>query len=214
MSECKPLDQGTDGGSSKPASAAAAAASVSAISRLVLGGIKGSALASHVGSMVVYSLPSAARASFPAVLSELESRASEYGVGSCGVSCSTLEEVFLNVAELLSSQPAAAAAAAVGAGAAGAGAGTTPGDSAINIGEITLMPSTVAANAQPTYADHDADPVATDYPTPRLQGWALWAQQYRAMLWKRVIHAKVGRCRLTLSIAAETAWSQALETIM
>jgi len=33
-------DQGTDGGGSTPASAAAAAASVSAISRLVLGGIK------------------------------------------------------------------------------------------------------------------------------------------------------------------------------
>ena len=151
---------------------------VSTITDLVLGGIEGASLTSHSSSMVVYSLPEDQRASFPRVLTALESRARELGVGSCGVSCSTLEEVFLNVAELVAASTASASMAPVPAVAVA--------------GAAAAAAATAAALAAPDAAVAAVENVVVDLktPPPLRHGYALYAQQYQAMLRKRMLHAR------------------------
>jgi ABC-type sugar transport system substrate-binding protein len=159
---------------------------------------------------VVYSLPSDQRASFPRVLTALEERAEELGVGSCGVSCSTLEEVFLNVAELLSSSSssssssAAAAAAATAAAAAGASSSAAATSAPLSSPLTTLLaappPVAAAAAAAATAAAAavDVENVVVDFDGPQApapsqplrHGLALAAQQYRAMLWWGAVQAE------------------------
>eukprot|EP00808_Paulinella_micropora_P009160 g5382.t1 len=54
---------------------------------------------SHVGSELALRLPLRAAAAFPALLIELDTRKQELGLDSYGLSVTTLEEVFLKVAE-------------------------------------------------------------------------------------------------------------------
>ena len=73
------------------------AESPAAVDSVVLNRIKGAMHTSTAGSTASYAVPASQRASLPDVLNRLESRRD---VVACGVSCSTMEDVFLNVAEL------------------------------------------------------------------------------------------------------------------
>lgn len=133
---------------------------LAAITDVVLGGIEGASLASHGGRTVVYSLPSNKRSLFPKVLNELEGRSQDLNVESCGVSCSTLEEVFLNVAELVAS--------------------SSSSSDAERSANLSLHENDDILNV-------DQPPPAT--PVLRT-GAALYVQQFRGMLLKRMIHAR------------------------
>ncbi len=72
-------------------------ANVQALSQLILS-IPEAQLLANVGSELSFRLPMDESASFPAILSQLETRRAELGVHDYGISVTTLEDVFLKVA--------------------------------------------------------------------------------------------------------------------
>ncbi|CAM9216451.1 unnamed protein product [Ectocarpus fasciculatus] len=77
---------------------AAQEAGVKPIKRLVRSHVKEATLLSNVGAEVSFQLPNDASPSFQGMLTEIDSRKTELGVNSYGLSVTTLEEVFLRVA--------------------------------------------------------------------------------------------------------------------
>ncbi|CAM9216529.1 unnamed protein product, partial [Ectocarpus fasciculatus] len=71
---------------------------VKPIKHLVRSHVKEATLLSNVGAEVSFQLPNDASSSFQGMLTEIDSRKTELGVNSYGLSVTTLEEVFLRVA--------------------------------------------------------------------------------------------------------------------
>ena len=87
---------------------------------------------SNVGTEISFQIPMSASASFPELFRQFEDDSAGYGVETYGIGVTTLEEVFLKVAEL-GAEAAAETAAEDGAGAAlvqGGGAGSVQGGAA------------------------------------------------------------------------------------
>lgn len=140
---------------------AADSAAAAAVDSVVLSRIKGATRTSRAGSTASYAVPASQRASFPDVLNRLESRPD---VAACGVSCSTMEDVFLNVAELEKGIATASTASIAST------ASTEPEDAV----QVTMHSE-------------------SSTPDSRVHGWALLCRQFHAMLWKRAIHARRDR---------------------
>ncbi|CAN0021601.1 unnamed protein product [Pylaiella littoralis] len=72
--------------------------SVKPIKAMVRSHVKEATLLSNVGAEVSFQLPNDASSSFQAMLTEIDDRRAELGINSYGLSVTTLEEVFLRVA--------------------------------------------------------------------------------------------------------------------
>eukprot|EP00887_Chlorella_sp_A99_P005937 scaffold29.g5937.t1 len=150
-------------------------------------------LAASAGDVSIR-LPKEASAAFPSLLRRLEQQRQELGVGSHGLSVTTLEEVFLRVT--------AGAAADAAATAGGAAAGGTPArvDGGRECG-AARGPASAAATAhgakgwqelvtQRRQQREDVDIiVACAPPSLCLRGLALWRQQCAALFAKRALSA-------------------------
>ncbi len=121
-------------------------------------------LASDVGAELSFTLPTSDAPKFAKLFAELDKEMRAIGFDSYGISCTTLEEVFLSIAR-----------GGVG-GPTGAGAGA---------GKALAEEAAAAAEA----AGEDAEAGSgLDLKTARVQGARLIARQCRGLLWKRLIN--------------------------
>eukprot|EP00903_Cladosiphon_okamuranus_P008962 g8576.t1 len=81
-----------------PGNTAAQEEGVKPIKRLVRSHVKEATLLSNVGAEISFQLPNDSSSSFQGMLTEIDDRKAELGIDSYGVSVTTLEEVFLRVA--------------------------------------------------------------------------------------------------------------------
>uniref|UniRef100_A0A7M4G151 ATP binding cassette subfamily A member 7 n=1 Tax=Crocodylus porosus TaxID=8502 RepID=A0A7M4G151_CROPO len=135
------------------------------LSALVQKLVPGSRLVEDIGHELLYVLPSsgAKDGSFGELFRELDARLGELGVSGYGVSDTTLEEIFLKVAE-----------------------DTGPDTSAGGRAERTGLSPPAAEEPQET----DALRGPEDGGSRRLTGWALTRQQLRALFLKRLLYAR------------------------
>ncbi|XP_075215102.1 phospholipid-transporting ATPase ABCA3-like [Lycorma delicatula] len=70
------------------------------ITDIVTNSVPGSKLRSYHQGQLVYNLPTESSSTFASLFSEIEKRKSELFITSIGVSCTTMEEVFLKVGEI------------------------------------------------------------------------------------------------------------------
>ncbi|XP_075216775.1 phospholipid-transporting ATPase ABCA3-like isoform X2 [Lycorma delicatula] len=70
------------------------------ITDIVRNSVPGSKLRSHHQGQLVYNLPTESSSAFASLFFELETRKSELFITSIGISCTTMEEVFLKVGEI------------------------------------------------------------------------------------------------------------------
>ena len=139
----------------------------------------GSVCETHVGSEMSFLLPSSAFSSFPALLHELDARPVSLGIASYSVSCSTLEEVFLSIAEHS------------GAADYSTGTGAAPGRlTAEGLRDAATERKRVAAELRRKIALTQTCVVAD---APLMTGWTLVAHQFVALLSKRALNAKRDR---------------------
>ncbi|XP_063017090.1 phospholipid-transporting ATPase ABCA7 isoform X3 [Melospiza melodia melodia] len=143
---------------------------VAQLSALIQKLVPGSRLVEDIGHEVLFVLPySGARdGAFGELFRELDARLGELGVSSYGISDTTLEEIFLKVAE----------DAALDAGTAGTMKGAVPGemeDGDVADGELE----------EPRETDLLRGPACG-----RVRGWALTCRQLRALFTKRMLHAR------------------------
>ncbi|XP_030648495.1 phospholipid-transporting ATPase ABCA1b isoform X2 [Chanos chanos] len=175
-------------------SEAATAIDVSLISSVILKHVPNARLAEDLGHEITYVLPyeSAKDGAFVELFHDMDDRLSDLGISSYGVSDTTLEEIFLKVAE----------------------------DSGVDTEIISdgtlpvrrhrrhafgadhqscLKPQTEDDNGD---NDSDADPESreTDYLSGvdgkgsyQVKGWSLKRQQFVALLWKRLLYARRSR---------------------
>ena len=130
--------------------------------------VPGALCESHVGAELSFLLPPQSVAAFPQLLRHLDER----GIGY-GVSCSTLEEVFLNIAE---------SSTVLAAG----------GVTADQLRDMAVDRKRAAQELRRMAAARDgADDAASQ--TPRCTGWRLVLQQFRALLRKRALNARRDR---------------------
>ena len=137
----------------------------------------GSICETHVGSELSFLLPSSTASSFPALLRELDARSVDWGIASYSVSCSTLEEVFLSVAEH--------------SGATDSSNGVAPTRmTAKDLREAATERKRVAAELRRKMALTQARALAN---APLMTGWTLVAHQFMALLRKRALNAQRDR---------------------
>ncbi|XP_075215103.1 phospholipid-transporting ATPase ABCA3-like [Lycorma delicatula] len=70
------------------------------ISKIVSTNVHGSKIIRIVNNQITFILPTEQSRNFASLFASLESSAKEYGISNIGVSCTTMEEVFLKVGEL------------------------------------------------------------------------------------------------------------------
>ncbi|CAM9405596.1 unnamed protein product, partial [Scytosiphon promiscuus] len=92
------MEDGKDDESYDPTSTATQEESARPIKHLVRSHVKEATLLSNVGAEISFQLPNDASSSFQAMLTEIDRRKAELHVNSYGLSVTTLEEVFLRVA--------------------------------------------------------------------------------------------------------------------
>ncbi|XP_064590356.1 phospholipid-transporting ATPase ABCA7 isoform X4 [Zonotrichia leucophrys gambelii] len=143
---------------------------VAQLSALIQKLVPGSRLVEDIGHEVLFVLPySGARdGAFGELFRELDARLGELGVSSYGISDTTLEEIFLKVAE----------DTALDADTAGTMKGAAPGemgDGDVADGELE----------EPRETDLLRGPACG-----RVRGWALTCRQLRALFTKRMLHAR------------------------
>ncbi|XP_074384699.1 phospholipid-transporting ATPase ABCA7 isoform X4 [Zonotrichia albicollis] len=148
----------------------ASAVDVAQLSALIQKLVPGSRLVEDIGHEVLFVLPySGARdGAFGELFRELDARLGELGVSSYGISDTTLEEIFLKVAE----------DTALDADTAGTMKGAAPGemgDGDVADGELE----------EPRETDLLRGPACG-----RVRGWALTCRQLRALFTKRMLHAR------------------------
>ncbi|KAM6294790.1 LOW QUALITY PROTEIN: phospholipid-transporting ATPase ABCA7 [Aegotheles albertisi] len=146
---------------------------VTQLSALIRKLVPGSRLVEDVGHEVLFTLPysGAKDGTFGDLFHELDARLGELGISSYGISDTTLEEIFLKVAQ----------DTGLDAVTAGTGRGAAPGKG----GDMEA-------------ADGEAEePRETDVlwgaagqPCSRVRGWVLTRQQLRALFTKRMLHAR------------------------
>ncbi|XP_064590354.1 phospholipid-transporting ATPase ABCA7 isoform X2 [Zonotrichia leucophrys gambelii] len=149
---------------------------VAQLSALIQKLVPGSRLVEDIGHEVLFVLPySGARdGAFGELFRELDARLGELGVSSYGISDTTLEEIFLKVAE----------DTALDADTAGTMKGAAPGE----MGDGDVADGELAKGArreEPRETDLLRGPACG-----RVRGWALTCRQLRALFTKRMLHAR------------------------
>ena len=150
-------------------------AAAHAVTALLARFAPGSVCETHVGSEMSFLLPSSASSSFPALLRELDARPDDLGIASYSVSCSTLEEVFLSIAEHSVAADSSKDSARL---------------TAEELREAATERKRVAAELRRKIALTQTCTVAD---APLMTGWVLVAHQFVALLRKRALNAKRDR---------------------
>ncbi|XP_072373374.1 phospholipid-transporting ATPase ABCA1-like [Scyliorhinus torazame] len=166
---------------------------VSAISNLILKHIPKARLVEDIGHELTYVLPyeAAKDGAFVELFHEIDDRLSDLGISSYGISDTTLEEIFLKVAEDT-----------------GVDAETSDGmipscrnrRSRFVDRQSCLRPFTDDDAADVNDSDGDPEARETDFLSGMdgkgsysVKGWNLFRQQFVALFWKRLIYAKRSR---------------------
>nr|XP_041566914.1 phospholipid-transporting ATPase ABCA7 isoform X2 [Taeniopygia guttata] len=152
----------------------ASAMDVAQLSALIQKLVPGSRLVEDIGHEVLFVLPySGARdGAFGELFRELDARLGELGVSSYGISDTTLEEIFLKVAE----------DTALDTDTTGTMKGAVPGE----MGDGDVADGEMAEEPRETdLLRGAAGPVCG-----RVRGWALTCRQLRALFTKRMLHAR------------------------
>uniref|UniRef100_A0A8V1AE68 P-type phospholipid transporter n=2 Tax=Gallus gallus TaxID=9031 RepID=A0A8V1AE68_CHICK len=177
-------DSGTSEGGERDSEGSAA--DVPQLSALLQQHVPGSRLVEDIGREVLFVLPySGARdGAFGELFRELDARLGELGISGYGISDTTLEEIFLKVAE----------DGAVDGGRTGSSSRTPP----LGRGAVPSKEGdTGAAAEEPAQGARRAEePQETDLlrgaagGSRCVRGWALTRQQLRALFTKRLLHAR------------------------
>ncbi|XP_026872164.2 phospholipid-transporting ATPase ABCA1b [Electrophorus electricus] len=170
-------------------------ADVSLISGLIVKHVPNARMVEDLGHEITYILPyeSAKDGAFVELFHDMDDRLADLGISSYGVSDTTLEEIFLKVAEdsgvdteIMSD-------------------GTLPvrrrRQHAFGADhQSCLKPLTEDDNLDCNDSETDPDPRETDYlngsdgkGSYQVQGWSLTRQQFIALLWKRFLYARRSR---------------------
>ncbi|XP_074384693.1 phospholipid-transporting ATPase ABCA7 isoform X1 [Zonotrichia albicollis] len=155
----------------------ASAVDVAQLSALIQKLVPGSRLVEDIGHEVLFVLPySGARdGAFGELFRELDARLGELGVSSYGISDTTLEEIFLKVAE----------DTALDADTAGTMKGAAPGE----MGDGDVADGELAKGARRAEEPRETD-LLRGPACGRVRGWALTCRQLRALFTKRMLHAR------------------------
>ena len=153
-------------------------AAAHAVTALLARFAPGSVCETHVGSEMSFLLPSSAAPSFPELLRELDARPADLGIASYSVTCSTLEEVFLSIAEHSTAVDEGVGAARLTAD------GLREAATQRKRAAAELRRKTAAAALTEKGAVTDA---------PLVTGWMLVVHQFAALLRKRALNAKRDR---------------------
>lgn len=165
---------------------------VSAISNLIRKHVSEARLVEDIGHELTYVLPyeAAKEGAFVELFHEIDDRLSDLGISSYGISETTLEEIFLKVAEE-----------------SGVDAETSDGTlparrnrRAFGDKQSCLHPFTEDDAVDPNDSDLDPESRETDLLSGmdgkgsyQLKGWKLTQQQFVALLWKRLLIARRSR---------------------
>ncbi|XP_072701331.1 phospholipid-transporting ATPase ABCA7 [Ciconia boyciana] len=152
----------------------ASAVDVAQLLALIQKLVPGSRLVEDIGHEVLFVLPysGAKDGAFGDLFRELDARLGELGISSYGISDTTLEEIFLKVAQDMG----------VEADTAGTRRGAAPGEG----GDAEAADGELAEEPQET----DLLRGAAEQACRRVRGWALTRQQLRALFIKRMLHAR------------------------
>ncbi|KAM8986810.1 phospholipid-transporting ATPase ABCA7 isoform 1-T1 [Ara ararauna] len=144
------------------------------LSALIQKQVPGSRLVEDIGHEVLFVLPysGAKDGAFGDLFHELDARLGELGISSYGISDTTLEEIFLKVAQDM----------VVDTGTAGTEQGAAPGEG----GDTEAADGELAEEPQET----DLLRGGAGQACGRVRGWALTRQQLRALFIKRMLHAR------------------------
>ncbi|XP_075632749.1 phospholipid-transporting ATPase ABCA7 [Balearica regulorum gibbericeps] len=153
---------------------------VAQLSALIQKLVPGSRLMEDIGHEVVFVLPysGAKDGAFADLFRELDAHLGELGISSYGISDTTLEEIFLKVAQ----------DAGVDADTVGTGRGAAPGKG----GDTEAADGELAQGARRVEEPQETDLLrgAAGQACRRVRGWALTRQQLRALFIKRMLHAR------------------------
>ncbi|XP_068853196.1 phospholipid-transporting ATPase ABCA7 isoform X2 [Aphelocoma coerulescens] len=152
----------------------ASAVDVAQLSALIQKLVPGSRLVEDIGHEVLFVLPySGARdGTFGELFRELDTRLGELGVSSYGISDTTLEEIFLKVAEDTGLDTDTT--------------GTAKGAAPCETGDVDVADGELAEEPRET----DLLRGAAGQACGRVRGWALTCRQLRALFTKRMLHAR------------------------
>jgi len=179
------------------------AADLGAIAQLVREHVPGAVLESQCGAEASFLLPPEdgdpghSASPLPPLLRELDGRGRQLGCEAFGLTCATMEEVFLSVAEHCTggrSSAAALRAAAVAAkrDAAARRASPPPTPSPLSSARRAALQAELVAATVGDGSDSSPSPIAPPAPA-RLAGARLAGAQLRALLRKRLLHARRDR---------------------
>ncbi|XP_030396295.1 phospholipid-transporting ATPase ABCA7 isoform X4 [Gopherus evgoodei] len=165
------------------------------LSALIQKLVPGSRLVEDIGHEVLYVLPygGAKDGAFGELFRELDSRLGELGVSSYGISDTTLEEIFLKVAE-----DTGVDADTTGSGGAPQRGRTAAPASSYTLRTVSENGDVEAADTEPLKGSKKAEePKETDFlhsldgrGSQQVLGWALTRQQLRALFTKRLLYAR------------------------
>nr|XP_055034932.1 phospholipid-transporting ATPase ABCA1b [Misgurnus anguillicaudatus] len=167
---------------------------VSLISSVILKHVPASRMVEDLGHEITYVLPyeSAKDGAFVKLFHDLDDRLADLGISSYGVSDTTLEEIFLKVAE-------------------DSGVDTEISDGTVPVRrrrqhafggdhQSCLKPLTEDDNFDCNDSDADPESKETDYLSVidgkgsyQVKGWSLKRQQFVALIWKRFLYARRSR---------------------
>ncbi|KAM6231600.1 phospholipid-transporting ATPase ABCA7 [Spheniscus humboldti] len=152
----------------------ASAVDVAQLSVLIQKLVPGSRLVEDIGHEVLFVLPysGAKDGAFGDLFRELDARLGELGISSYGISDTTLEEIFLKVAQDMG----------VDADTAGTRRGAAPSEG----GDVEAADGELAEEPRET----DLLRGVAGQACHRVRGWALTRQQLRAVFIKRMLHAR------------------------
>ncbi|XP_039422071.1 phospholipid-transporting ATPase ABCA7 isoform X1 [Corvus cornix cornix] len=158
----------------------ASAVDVAQLSALIQKLVPGSRLVEDIGHEVLFVLPySGARdGTFGKLFRELDTRLGELGVSSYGISDTTLEEIFLKVAEDTGLDTDTT--------------GTARGAAPCETGDVDVADGELAKGARRVEEPRETDLLrgAAGQACGRVRGWALTCRQLRALFTKRMLHAR------------------------
>ncbi|CAJ0965412.1 unnamed protein product [Ranitomeya imitator] len=165
---------------------------VSAISNLINKHVPEARLVEDIGHELTYVLPyeAAKEGAFVELFHEIDDRLFDIGISSYGISDTTLEEIFLKVANDTGVD-------------AETSDGTLPARRkryAFGDHQSCLRPFTEDDNLETNDSDLDPESRETDYLSGidgkgsyQMKSWSLMRQQFTALLWKRLLYAKRSR---------------------
>uniref|UniRef100_H3BX82 ATP binding cassette subfamily A member 1 n=1 Tax=Tetraodon nigroviridis TaxID=99883 RepID=H3BX82_TETNG len=167
-----------------------AAPDVSLVSSLILSHVPAARLVEDLGHELTYVLPytAAKDGAFVELFKDLDQKLPELGISSYGVSDTTLEEIFLKVAEdngvdteVPSGEPLTEDDSNDG--------NESDGDA----GRAPSPPGTSSAGMPPAGADGAHVTCEQSKGSQQVTGWSLRRQQFVALMWKRFLYARRSR---------------------